>query len=130
HFEQALHQLRDSPNVIDIRNCGLAGAIQLAPRNGDPAIRPFEAGLQLWKQGFYVRFGGDTLQFGPTFTSTPAQLDSLFDAVGGVLKQLAYAQRGRPALGRPKPRPVVATGNLNFLPKQPPQPAPNPTNAP
>lgn len=89
HFEQALHQLRDSPNVIDIRNCGLAGAIQLAPRNGDPAIRPFEAGLQLWKQGFYVRFGGDTLQFGPTFTSTPAQLDSLFDAVGGVLKQLA-----------------------------------------
>src|SRR5690606_8034895 len=50
HFEQALHALADSPNVLDIRNCGLAGAIQIAPRDGDPAIRPYEAGLELWKK--------------------------------------------------------------------------------
>src|SRR5690554_4020237 len=89
HFESALHALKGSPNVIDIRNCGLAGAIQIAARDGDPAIRPFEAGIKLWKKGFYVRFGGDTLQFGPPFTTTPAELDRLFDAVGETLKEIA-----------------------------------------
>ena len=90
HFETALHALKgSSPNIIDIRNCGLGGAIQLAAREGDPTIRPFEAGLKLWQKGFYVRFGGDTLQFGPTFTSSPAELDSLFNAVGETLKEVA-----------------------------------------
>lgn len=89
HFEQTLHGLRGaSQHIVDIRNCGLAGAIQLAPRDGNAAIRPFEAGLALWEKGFYVRFGGDTLQFGPTFTSTPVELDRLFDAVGETLSTL------------------------------------------
>ncbi|MDP2746997.1 aspartate aminotransferase family protein [Pseudomonas sp.] len=87
-FEDKLHSLKGSKNVIDIRNCGLAGAIQIAPRDGDPVIRPFEAGIKLWNAGFYVRFGGDTLQFGPTFNTTPEQLDSVFNAVGDVLNSL------------------------------------------
>src|SRR5690554_730620 len=89
HFESALHALKGSPNVIDIRNCGLGGALQIAARDGDPAIRPYEAGIKLWQKGFYVRFGGDTLQFGPPFTSTPQELDSLFDAVGETLREIA-----------------------------------------
>jgi beta-alanine--pyruvate transaminase len=89
HFEQALHALKSAKHVVDIRNCGLAGAIQITPRDGDPAIRPYEAGIKLWKKGFYVRFGGDTLQFGPTFTTTPQELDSLFDAVGETLNEVA-----------------------------------------
>jgi len=89
HFETALHGLKGSAHVIDIRNCGLGGALQIAARDGDPAIRPYEAGLKLWEKGFYVRFGGDTLQFGPPFTSTPQELDSLFDAVGETLKEVA-----------------------------------------
>ena len=84
-FEKTLHSLRDCPNVVDIRNCGLVGAIQLAPRDGDAAIRPFDAGMALWKAGFYVRFGGDTLQFGPMFSTQPEELDRLFDAVGESL---------------------------------------------
>ncbi|WP_159875776.1 aspartate aminotransferase family protein [Aquitalea denitrificans] len=88
-FEDKLHALKGSQHVVDIRNCGLAGAIQLASRDGDATIRPYEAGLKLWQAGFYVRFGGDTLQFGPSFNTTPAQLDTLFDAVGSVLNNLA-----------------------------------------
>jgi len=89
HFEQAIHGIRGAKHVVDIRNCGLAGAIQLAPRDGDATIRPFEAGLALWKKGFYVRFGGDTLQFGPAFNTTTSELDTMFDAVGGVIETLA-----------------------------------------
>ncbi|TLV23427.1 aspartate aminotransferase family protein [Klebsiella indica] len=89
HFETALHALRNCPNVVDIRNCGLVGAIQLASRDGDATVRPFDAGMALWKAGFYVRFGGDTLQFGPMFNSEPAELDRLFDAVGDALHQIS-----------------------------------------
>lgn len=89
HFEQALHSVKGaSPHIADIRNCGLVGAIQLAPRDGDAAVRPYEASMALWQKGFYVRFAADTLQFGPTFTTTPQELDTLFDAVGEALKAL------------------------------------------
>jgi len=88
-FEKAIHDLKGTKNVLDIRNCGLAGAIQLAPRDGDALVRPFEIGLKLWKNGFYVRFGGDCLQFGPPFTSTEDELKRLFDAVGETIQQTA-----------------------------------------
>ena len=52
-----LHGLKGAPHILDIRNCGLIGALQLAPRDGDATIRGFELGMKLWKEGFYVRFG-------------------------------------------------------------------------
>ncbi|WP_335977325.1 aspartate aminotransferase family protein [Acinetobacter calcoaceticus] len=87
-FEKLLHELKGTPNIIDIRNCGLIGAVQLAPRDGDATIRGFEIGMQLWKAGFYVRFGGDTLQFGPMFNSTEAELQRLMNAVGEAIYQV------------------------------------------
>lgn len=89
HFENALHGLKGAKHVLDIRNCGLAGALQIAPRDGDAAIRPWEAGLALWRAGFYVRFGGDTLQFGPNFNAKREDLDRLFNAVGEALDGVA-----------------------------------------
>ncbi|WP_075879940.1 aspartate aminotransferase family protein [Vreelandella massiliensis] len=87
-FEQTLHALKGSPHIVDIRNYGLAGAIQLAPRDGDPTIRPRDAHMALWEAGFYVRYGGDTLQFGPPFGTTEAELERLFDAVATTLEAL------------------------------------------
>ncbi|WP_458527417.1 aminotransferase class III-fold pyridoxal phosphate-dependent enzyme [Onishia taeanensis] len=87
-FEDKLHALRGRRHVVDIRNYGLAGALQLAPRDGDPTIRPRDAHLALWEAGFYVRFGGDTLQFGPPFSTTDDELERLFDAVATTLDTL------------------------------------------
>lgn len=84
-FEKLLHELKGAPNILDIRNCGLIGAVQLAPRDGDATIRGFEIGMQLWKAGFYVRFGGDTLQFGPMFNSTETELQRLMNVVGEAI---------------------------------------------
>src|SRR5208283_6007557 len=36
YFGNAVHALRDLPNVIDIRNIGMMAAIELAPREGKP----------------------------------------------------------------------------------------------
>ena len=87
-FGAALHDLKGGKHIVDIRNCGLAGAIQLAPRDGDPVVRPYEAGIALWKAGFYVRFGGDCLQFGPTFNAKMEDLDRMFSAVGDALQSI------------------------------------------
>jgi beta-alanine--pyruvate transaminase len=85
HFESGLHALQGAPHITDIRNCGLAGALQLQARDGDPTVRPYEVGLKMWEAGFYVRWGGDAVMLGPPFVSTPEQLDSLFDALAGAL---------------------------------------------
>ncbi|SPL69064.1 aspartate aminotransferase family protein [Acinetobacter stercoris] len=87
-FEDKIHQLKGIPHILDIRNCGLIGAIQLAARDGDTSIRAFETGMKLWKAGFYVRFGADTLQFGPMFNASAQDLDRLMNAVGEHLYQL------------------------------------------
>ena len=87
-LERLIHDLKGVHNVVDIRNFGLAGAIQLAPRDGDPIIRPYEAGIALWEKDNYVRWGGDTLQFGPPFDSTDEELEQLFGQVGEVLETL------------------------------------------
>jgi beta-alanine--pyruvate transaminase len=89
HFENELHNCRDAPHVVDIRNFGLAGALQLAPREGDPTIRPYEIGLKMWEAGFYVRWGGDTLQFGPPFVADPGDISQLFTVLQRVMRTVA-----------------------------------------
>jgi len=87
HFENALHGLKQLPFVTDIRNLGLAGAIQIEPYPGEPARRPFELSLALWEKGVYVRCGGDTLQFAPPYISTPEEIDHLFATTAQVLEE-------------------------------------------
>lgn len=65
HFEQAVHQLKGARHVSDIRNIGLAAGLTLEPVKGEPARRPFEVAMHCWRNGFYVRYGGDTIQLAP-----------------------------------------------------------------
>jgi beta-alanine--pyruvate transaminase len=85
-FENAVHTLRGARHVLDIRNFGLAAGVSIAHAPGEPARRPFEIAMHCWKQGFYVRYGADTIQLAPPFTSTPEQIDALVNAVGEALE--------------------------------------------
>ena len=87
-FENAIHALRDAPHVIDIRNFGLMGAIEMKPRPGAPGARGMEAHVKCFEQGLMVRHGMDTLQFSPFLTSTPALFDETFDTVRKVLNTI------------------------------------------
>ncbi len=84
-LERAAHSLRGARHVADIRNFGLAAGISIAPVPGEPAKRPFEIAMAMLDCGFYVRYGGDTIQLAPPFISTPAEIDSLVNALGDVL---------------------------------------------
>lgn len=89
YFEQALHELHTAPYVTDIRNFGFAGALQLQPYPGEPALRPFEVAMRMWEKGFYLRYGGDTLQIGLPFIVEQAEIDSLLSALADTLQELA-----------------------------------------
>ncbi|WP_328716950.1 aspartate aminotransferase family protein [Halomonas elongata] len=87
-FEEALHGLKGSRYVSDIRNYGLAGALQIEPYPGEPARRPFEIAMKCWEKGFYVRYGGDTIQLGLPFIVEREEIDRLTNALGDALGEL------------------------------------------
>lgn len=37
--------------------------------------------MAMFRKGFYVRYGGDTIQIAPPFTSTPEEIDRLVSAL-------------------------------------------------
>ncbi|KAA0011301.1 aspartate aminotransferase family protein [Billgrantia pellis] len=87
-FEQALHGLKGSRYVSDIRNYGLAGALQVEPYPGEPARRPFEIAMKCWEKGIYVRYGGDTIQLGLPFIVERDEIDRLVNVIGDAIGAL------------------------------------------
>ena len=84
-LESAVHGLRGARHVIDIRNYGLAAGLTLEAIPGEPARRPFEVAMAMFKKGFYVRYGGATIQLAPPFISTESEIARLADALGETL---------------------------------------------
>ncbi|SDD04003.1 aspartate aminotransferase family protein [Paracidovorax valerianellae] len=89
YFEEAVHSLKGAQHVLDIRNYGLAAGFTIAPLPGEPARRPYEIAMNCWKKGFYVRYGGDTIQLAPSFISERAEIDRLVNALGDALAETA-----------------------------------------
>ena len=89
HFENAVHGLKGVKHVADIRNYGLAAGITLSPAPGEPARRPFDVAMAMLDKGFYVRYGGDTIQLAPPFVCEPTQIDSMISALGDSLNACA-----------------------------------------
>ena len=89
HFEQAVHSLQGSKHVTDVRNYGLAAGLTIAALPGEPARRPYEIAMTCWDKGFYVRYGGDTIQLAPPFITEKAEIDRLVNALGDALAETA-----------------------------------------
>ncbi|BEP43965.1 aspartate aminotransferase family protein [Variovorax sp. 375MFSha3.1] len=89
HFENAVHSLKGSKHVTDIRNYGLAAGLTIAALPGEPARRPYEIAMNCWKKGFYVRYGGDTIQLAPPFIAEKAEIDRMVNALADALAETA-----------------------------------------
>lgn len=88
-FEAAVHGLKGTKHVADIRNFGLAAGFTISPLPGEPAKRPYEIAMAMWDKGFYVRYGADTIQLAPPFISTEAEIDRMVNALGDTLNATA-----------------------------------------
>ena len=89
HFEDAIHGMRGLKYIADIRNFGLAGALQLEPYPGEPARRPFEIAMQCWEKGLYVRYAGNCIAIAPPFIAETSDIDFVFNVLSDVIGSLS-----------------------------------------
>ncbi|HDR29779.1 MAG TPA: aspartate aminotransferase family protein, partial [Rhodovulum sp.] len=87
-WEDALHSLKGLPHVIDIRNMGLIGAVELEPIAGEPTKRAFTAFLNAYEAGLLIRTTGDIIALSPPLMIDGAQIDELFGKLSAGLKAL------------------------------------------
>jgi beta-alanine--pyruvate transaminase len=88
YWADALHSLKGLPHVIDIRNLGLIGAVELEPIAGAPTKRAFSAFVKGFEEGILIRTTGDIIAMSPPLIISKAQIDELIGKLGSILKTL------------------------------------------
>jgi len=88
-FEEAVHSLRGLPNVIDVRNLGLVGGIELAPIAGEPGKRGFQVFLDCWEHGVLVRNTGDTIALSPPLIIEKQHIEHIVSTLAGAIARAA-----------------------------------------
>ncbi|MDZ7643174.1 MAG: aspartate aminotransferase family protein [Woeseiaceae bacterium] len=88
-LEDALHSLQGEPHVIDVRNFGLIGAVELKPLEGQPTARAMQVFRDCYENGVIIRTTGDTLAFSPPLIVEEQHLQTIVDTVRRALRALA-----------------------------------------
>ncbi|SON55004.1 Omega-amino acid-pyruvate aminotransferase [Hartmannibacter diazotrophicus] len=88
YWQTALHSLRGMPHVIDIRNIGLVGAIELESIPGAPTKRAFNAFLKAYEKGVMIRTTGDIIALSPPLIVEDHHIDEIVATLAMVLKDL------------------------------------------
>jgi beta-alanine--pyruvate transaminase len=88
YFADALHSLKGLPHVIDIRNIGLVGAIELEPIAGQPTKRAFSAFLKAFEAGVLIRTTGDIIALSPPLIVEKGHIDQIVGTLRTVLNAL------------------------------------------
>jgi beta-alanine--pyruvate transaminase len=89
YWQDAAHNLRGSPHVVDIRNLGLLAAVELEPIAGKPGRRAYECHLKCLERGVMIRSTGDTMVLSPPLIVARPEIDQMFDVLSDVLDSMA-----------------------------------------
>ncbi|MCB1626762.1 MAG: aspartate aminotransferase family protein [Xanthomonadales bacterium] len=89
YWEDAIHALRDLPNVIDIRNFGLIGAIELAPRPGQVGARAYEVFTRCFHDhDLLIRTTGDVIALSPPLIIERSHIDRIFQTLAKAIGEV------------------------------------------
>jgi beta-alanine--pyruvate transaminase len=90
YWQESIHQLKGLPHVIDIRNYGLIGAIELAPRAGSPGARAYDVFTHCFhQQDVLIRVTGDVIALSPPLILEKSHIDALFNKISDAIKVCA-----------------------------------------
>jgi beta-alanine--pyruvate transaminase len=89
YFAAGVHSLQGEPHVIDVRNFGLVGGIELQGIAGEPTKRAFSVFLDCWEQGLLIRTTGDTIALSPPLIIERAHVDRLIETIRTALRRAA-----------------------------------------
>ena len=84
-LENGLHALKGRSGILDIRNCGLSGAVDLEPMSGRPGLRALKVLEACIERGALVRVAGDCIAVGPPFISKPQEVEFLCSVLGDAI---------------------------------------------
>src|SRR5262249_46458840 len=84
-WQDAVHSLRQSPNVIDVRSDGLVAGVELAPGPAGPGTRAFAVFEDCLRRGLLVRTTGDTIAVAPPLIIQPAEIDRLVSTLAAAI---------------------------------------------
>ncbi len=87
-FADALHSLKDEPYVIDVRNYGLIGAVELTPIEGQPTARAMSIFRECYDKGLIIRTTGDTVAFSPPLIVKESQIEQTVEIIRTTLRSL------------------------------------------
>ena len=85
-LENLLHGLKGEPHVIDVRNYGMIGAVELEPLEGKPTARAMDVFRKCYDAGVIVRTTGDIIAFSPPLVIDETQLNEVVDTVRDALR--------------------------------------------
>ena len=88
YMEEVAHSLKGENHIIDIRNIGLVGAIELETIPGEPTKRAMNAMVKAFEKGLLIRTTGDIIALSPPLIIEKSEIDQIFETVSGVLKDL------------------------------------------
>jgi beta-alanine--pyruvate transaminase len=88
-LEAALHALKGCRHVIDIRNIGLMGAVELAPREGQPTQRAMDVFRRCYDAGVLVRTTGDTIALTPPLIIAESEIAQIIDTLRVAIEAVA-----------------------------------------
>jgi beta-alanine--pyruvate transaminase len=86
YLEAAIHSLKGEPHVIDVRNLGLAAAIELSPRPGGATKRAMEVFHWCFDHGAMVRYTGDIIAIGPATVAQHTEIDRIVELIRAALR--------------------------------------------
>ncbi len=85
----AIHSLKGLPHVIDLRNLGLIGAIELQPIEGQPTKRAMDVFARCFDDGLLIRTTGDTIALSPPLIIEDQHIERIVDTLTRALKASA-----------------------------------------
>jgi beta-alanine--pyruvate transaminase len=89
YFQSAIHSLKGAPHVIDLRNLGLVGGIELEPRPGKPGTRAYDIFVDCFEKGLLIRVTADIIALSPPLIVEKNQIDQMVDTIRQALRQAA-----------------------------------------
>ncbi|MCX7675859.1 MAG: aspartate aminotransferase family protein [Alteraurantiacibacter sp.] len=88
YWADAIHSLKGVRHVIDCRNIGLVGGIELEPRPGAPGTRALDVFRRAFDEGLLVRVTGDIIALSPPLIVEKAHIDEIVDKLARILPQV------------------------------------------
>ncbi|MCP5146188.1 MAG: aspartate aminotransferase family protein [Gammaproteobacteria bacterium] len=89
-FEDAAHNLRALPNVVDIRNIGLVAGIELKPRAGAPGARAYDVFNDCFhNRGLLIRVTGDIIAMSPPLIIESGEIEQIFETLAAAITAAA-----------------------------------------